>query len=213
MAVRTCLASWSGWPWVVDSGHIAGFPPLPLFRFPFPALSFKMQRSLQQTLPPYGTLLGNSRPRVDVDVLFLHARLEDVLEAFFLPSPGTVTLTELGEDNLLRESVVRHPDKVAGPTKLMADNHRLNAGGICLREDTDVGTSVLPLDSEDLPHAALMVLLQRFKMSPVRCPRFSSLQKGGNHDCMGLVSGLMSRSSNTRFLRRPKAALADLRRC
>ena len=91
-----------------------------------------MQRSLQQTLPPSGTLLGNSLPRVDVDVTFPHARLEDVLEAFFLPSPGKFTLTELGEEKLLRESVVRHLHKVTGPTKLLADNHRLNAGGFCL---------------------------------------------------------------------------------
>ena len=160
------------------------FPPLPLFGFPFPALSFKMQRSLQQTLPPSGMLLGNSFPRVHVGVILPHARLADVLEAFFLPSPGTFSLTEVGDENLLRESVVRHLDKVAGPTKLLADNHRLDAGGFCLREDADAGTSVLPLDSEDLPQAALMVLFQRFEMSLVHCPRFSSVQKGGNHDCL-----------------------------
>ena len=92
MAVRTCVVSWSRWPWVVDSGHIAGFLPVPLFHFPFPALSFKMQRSLQQTLPPSGTLLGNSFPRIDVDVTFPHARLEDVLEAFFSALPWQVYL-------------------------------------------------------------------------------------------------------------------------
>ena len=91
------------------------------------------------------------------------------MKRFFLPSPGKFTLTELGEENLLRESVVRHLDKVAGPTKLLADNHCLNAGGFCLREDADVGASVLPLDSEDLPQAALMVFLQRFEVSPVPC--------------------------------------------
>ena len=129
----------------------------------------KCTGSLQQTLPPSGTLLGNSLPRVDVDVTFPHARLEDVLEALFLPSPGKFTLTELGEEKLLRESVVRHLHKVTGPTKLLVDNHRLNAGGFCLREDADVGASVLPLDSEDLSQAALMVFLQRFKVSPAPC--------------------------------------------
>ena len=105
---------------------------LSLFCFPFLALGFEMQRSLQETLN-----LGHSWAIVSHELtLMLHFLMLDLrtsLKRFFLPSPGTFTLTGFTEKNLLRESVVRHPDKVAGPTKLLADNHRLNAGCFCLR--------------------------------------------------------------------------------
>lgn len=48
---------------------------------------------------------------------------------------------------MLWESGARHLHDVAGPAKLMVDDHRLAACGVCLQEDATLGaalTSAVP---------------------------------------------------------------------
>ena len=102
MAVQTCVARWGGWPWVVDSGHIAGFPPFSLSVGGFSVS--RSRRCLSKCRDPcsrHFLHLGRSWAIVshELTLMFPHARLEDVFEAFFLPSPGTFTFIEVGEEN------------------------------------------------------------------------------------------------------------------
>ena len=102
---------------------------------------------MPQTLPPSGSVHGSGLPRAGINVALLHISLDDVLEAFSLPSNGTLALPELGEENLLWESSIRHPYDVSSPAKLMANNHRLDARSVRLKEDTIVGAPVFPPNS------------------------------------------------------------------
>ena len=62
---------------------IRGLSASPTFPFPVPSVGFQ-----NAEIPAAETSSIWEAP-VDVDVTFSHARLEDILEAFFLPSPGT----------------------------------------------------------------------------------------------------------------------------
>ena len=62
---------------------------------------------------------------------------------------------------MFRQSGVWHPDDMAGPPQLVLDDGGFDADGLGLLENADVGSVVLPGDSENAPQAALVELLPR----------------------------------------------------
>eukprot|EP00061_Rhincodon_typus_P011396 g36365.t1 len=81
--------------------------------------------------------------------------LEGILEAFPLSTCGLPAISELGVEHLLGESCVSHVDNMPCPAQLIKGGQCIDAGDVGLIEDTDVGASVLPADSQDLVQAAM----------------------------------------------------------
>ncbi|XP_039398949.1 uncharacterized protein LOC120407378 [Mauremys reevesii] len=63
------------------------------------------------------------------------------------------------------------------PMKLVVDDHSFNAEGFDLGQNADVGASVIPLDSENLAEAPLMLSFKNLEVSTVYDPDFSTVQE------------------------------------
>ena len=86
-------------------------------------------------------------------------------------------LLQLSVQQHLRDPVVLHSDDVSCRSQLARDDQALNAGLAALRQDLEVGHSVLPLDVADLEQTSLQKLLQLLVVAAVGNPRLSTIQK------------------------------------
>ena len=166
-------------------------------------------------MSPSGSVTCQILPGRQTNVAHLKICFEIVLETLSLPPLCCGARTQLSEEDLLGEARVHQPDNMTGPTQLIYDYHGLDTGALCFVKDAGICPSILPGHTQDASQAALMVLFQDVKVSPIGRPGLRAIKEGRKHDSLvhkefGVLLRLLSANTLSRSL--PKAQLAALRR-
>ena len=100
---------------------------------------------------PQGSILGADFPVGNINIEACEGLLNDVLEAFLLPTNWSFAIAELTIYELFWQAVIRHPYHVACPSHLSFLQYNLNTGDACSCEDFCVRHHVLSLDAQNNP--------------------------------------------------------------
>ena len=135
-------------------------------------------------MSPSGSVTCQIFPGRQTNLAHLKICFQIVLETLSLPPLCSGVRTQLSEEDLLGEARVHQPDNMTSPTQLIFDYHGLDTGALCFVKDAGICPSILPGHTQDASQAALMVLFQDVKVSPIGRPGLRAIKEGRKHDSL-----------------------------
>ena len=133
---------------------------------------------------PGGSVRGDVCELAGLDMAEIEVVFKVVFDALFGSACLMVPLLLLAKEDPSSETMLGHPDGVAGPSELCLNDLSFNSGAVRFLQYLQVGHHVLPLDTHYRSQRLCMECLQLFDLETLQVPSFTAIQQSCDNYCI-----------------------------